>query len=125
MSPIIGGAYRAIVNQYLYQGLYTYSMEYEYGFIYGGLFVLFLIPYSEETYISVIPVYPFFSNIFFKKDFENTYSMEYEYGFIYGGLFVLGYCQFIHKYCTSHKIDKILFLSRDGDILKQVYDQIF
>ena len=76
MSPIIGGAYRAIVNQYLYQGLYTYSME-------------------------------------------------YEYGFIYGGLFVLGYCQFIHKYCTSHKIDKILFLSRDGDILKQVYDQIY
>lgn len=53
------------------------------------------------------------------------YSREYEYGFIYGGLFVIGYCYYIHNYCKSHDIDKILFLSRDGDILKQVYDYLF
>lgn len=52
-------------------------------------------------------------------------SMEYEYGFIYGGLFVLGYCEFIHKYCSAHDIDTLLFLSRDGDILKQVYDYLY
>ena len=40
MSPIIGGAYRGIVDNHLYQGLRSYSLEYEYGFIYGGLFVL-------------------------------------------------------------------------------------
>lgn len=40
MSPIIGGGYRGIVNNHLYSGLKKYSMEYEYGFIYGGLFVL-------------------------------------------------------------------------------------
>ena len=54
-----------------------------------------------------------------------SYSREYEYGFVYGGLFVLGYCQFIHEYCVNEKIDRLLFLSRDGDILKQVYDQLY
>lgn len=39
MSPIVGSAYRGIVNQRLYNGLSAYSMDYEYGFIYGGLFV--------------------------------------------------------------------------------------
>lgn len=76
MSPIVGGAYRGIVDNYLYQG-------------------------------------------------THSYSMEYEYGFIYGGLFVLGYCQFVHRYCGQNNVDKILFLSRDGDILKQVYDRLY
>lgn len=76
MSPVIGGAYRGIVNNHLYCGL-------------------------------------------------QTYSLEYEYGFIYGGLFVLGYCFFIHEYCRKNGIDKLLFLSRDGDILKQVYDRLY
>lgn len=76
MSPMIGSAYRAIVSSRLYSGL-------------------------------------------------RPYSMEYEYGFIYGGLFVLGYCAFIHDYCKKHDVDKLLFLSRDGDILKQAYDYLY
>lgn len=76
MSPVIGGAYRGIVDNHLYTGLYSYSME-------------------------------------------------YEYGFIYGGLFAVGYCNFIHEYCEKHRIDRLLFLSRDGDILKQVYDRMY
>lgn len=76
MSPMVGSAYRAIVSNSLYSGL-------------------------------------------------DSHSMEYEYGFIYGGLFVLGYCSFIHDYCTGHQVDKVLFLSRDGDILKQTYDLLF
>lgn len=76
MSPLIGGAYRGIVNHYLYNGMHSCSME-------------------------------------------------YEYGFIYGGLFVLGYCSFIHDYCLANDIDKVLFLSRDGDILKQVYNVLY
>ena len=51
--------------------------------------------------------------------------MEYEYGYIYGGLFVLGYCNFIHTYAREHGIDKLLFLSRDGDILRQAYAVLF
>ena len=73
MSCIVGSAYRAVVSVHLYNGLHSYGME-------------------------------------------------YEYGFIYGGLFVVGYCSFIHEYYKQHGLDKLLFLSRDGDILKQVYD---
>ena len=76
MSSIIGGAYRGVVNKRLRNGL--------------------------------------------KK-----YPMEYEYGYTYGGLFVLGYCCFIHRYYKANNIDKLLFLARDGDILKQVYEKLF
>ncbi len=76
MSAIIGSAYRGMVNSRIYNGL-------------------------------------------------ETYSMEYEYGYIYGGLFVLGYCNFIHEYFLNEKPDKLLFLSRDGDILKKIYDMLY
>jgi len=76
MSPLIGGAYRGVVNARLYTGL--------------------------------------------KK-----YPPEYEYGYIYGGILVLGYCSFIREYCRTHGVDKILFLSRDGDIIKQAYDFLY
>lgn len=58
MSPIIGGAYRGIVDNHLYCGLRQYSMEYEYGFIYGGLFVLgycgFIHNYVRENGIDKV-----------------------------------------------------------------------
>ena len=76
MSALVGGAYRGIVNHRLYAGY-------------------------------------------------DTYSMEYEYGYVYGGLFVVGYCAFIHEYVKKNQIDRLLFLSRDGDILKQVYDMLY
>ena len=76
MSAVVGGAYRGIVNNKLYNG-------------------------TEQL------------------------PMEYEYGYIYGGLFVLGYCNFIHTYAREHGIDKLLFLSRDGDILRQAYAVLF
>ncbi|MBE6010836.1 MAG: hypothetical protein E7236_09325 [Lachnospiraceae bacterium] len=76
MSPVIGGAYRGLVNHTLYSGI-------------------------------------------------KTYSMEYEYGFVYGGLFAVGYCHFIHEYCRKHEIDRVLFLSRDGDILEKVYRKLY
>jgi len=53
------------------------------------------------------------------------FSMAYEYGFMCGGLFVLGYCNFIYNYAKSNGVEKILFLSRDGEILKKIYDRLF
>ena len=53
------------------------------------------------------------------------YQLPYEYGFVYGGLFVTGYCQFIHNYAKQHAIDKILFLSRDGDVLSKAYEKLY
>lgn len=76
MSSIIGGAYRGIINNHIYDGI-------------------------------------------------RAHSMEYEYGFIYGGLFVTGYCAFIHEYCKKNDIEKVLFLARDGDILKQAYEKMY
>lgn len=76
MSPIIGGAYRGLVAGHLYNGLHSYGID-------------------------------------------------YEYGFIYGGLFVTGYCSFIHRYYRTQGLDKLLFLSRDGDILMQVYQKLY
>ncbi|MCM1058613.1 MAG: HAD-IA family hydrolase [Firmicutes bacterium] len=76
MSPIVGAAYRGLVDSHLYCGL-------------------------------------------------EAFSPEYEYGYIYGGLFVVGYCSFIHEYCRLHQTDKVLFLSRDGDILSRVYRMLY
>ena len=76
MSPVIGGAYRGIVNNHIYCG-------------------------------------------------DKQYSMPYEYGFTYGGLFILGYCNYIHEYCEKEKIDKILFLARDGQIIQKAYELLY
>lgn len=53
------------------------------------------------------------------------YSPYYEYGFIYAGIYILGYCNWVHNYAKTHSIDKILFLSRDGDIYYQVYTLLY
>ncbi len=56
---------------------------------------------------------------------NRIFSREYELGFVYGGLFVTGYCQFIRRYVRENQIEKVLFLSRDGDILKQAYELLY
>lgn len=76
LSPIIGSVYRGLVSNHLYSGAYVHSME-------------------------------------------------FEYGYVYGGLFAVGFCSFIHNYAQQHEMDKILFFSRDGDILKKVYDKMY
>ena len=53
------------------------------------------------------------------------YSSEYEYGFTFGGLFVLGFVQWLHRYCLDHKIERILFLARDGEIYDKVFNRLF
>lgn len=55
----------------------------------------------------------------------HTYSPYYEYGFIYGGLYVLGYCRWIGEYVKLHNIDRVWFLSRDGDIYKKVFNYLY
>ena len=53
------------------------------------------------------------------------YTQYYEFGYTYAGFLALGYCNFIHKFAKEHGIEKVLFLSRDGYILKRVYDRLF
>ena len=40
MSPVVGSVYRGLVNGKLHHGGEKYSVLYEYGFVYGGLFAL-------------------------------------------------------------------------------------
>jgi len=54
-----------------------------------------------------------------------VYSPQYEYGFIYGGIYVLGYVNWIHEYALLHNLDKVIFLARDGNIYKKVYDSLY
>lgn len=53
------------------------------------------------------------------------YSPFYEYGYIYGGLSALGYCRFLHKRAKERGIQNLWFLSRDGEILKKIYDHLY
>lgn len=76
MSPLIGSAYAGMVNMHLHNGLYSYS-----------------------------PLY--------------------EYGYIYGGIYVVGYCSWIYRHAKRNNVDKVLFLSRDGEIYKKVFDYIY
>lgn len=55
----------------------------------------------------------------------HIYDPFYEYGYKIGGLFVLGYCNFIRQYTLANNIDIVLFLARDGDIIKHVYDMLY
>ena len=56
---------------------------------------------------------------------EEQYDKYFSYGYNCGGLLVYGYAQFIEKLAKEKDIDKILFLSRDGYIVKEVYNRYF
>lgn len=56
---------------------------------------------------------------------ESIYSVPYEYGFTYGGIMLIGYCAYIHETCLKEGIEKVFFMSRDGDIIKQVWDYMY
>lgn len=56
---------------------------------------------------------------------NKQYTPHYEYGFIYGGLYILGYCKWIYDYAKQNNIDKVLFLSRDGDIYHKVFNYLY
>ena len=53
---------------------------------------------------------------------SNTY---YRYGFLYSGILIYGYVNWLHKFAIENKLDKLLFLARDGYILKKVYDMLY
>lgn len=52
-------------------------------------------------------------------------SLFYEYGYTCGGILTCGFCQFLNDLVDREQIDKIVFVARDGDIIKKVYDKYF
>lgn len=73
-------------------------------------------PVVRSVYIGMLN-----TRIFHKT---GVYSEDYEMGYCLGGLLTVGYCQFIHEH-TREQCDRILFFSRDGDILYQVYSMLY
>ena len=55
---------------------------------------------------------------------NDEYSEAYKLGFIYGGIYVLGFVQWVNNFANNIAVDKILFLSRDGDIYSKMYDML-
>lgn len=49
----------------------------------------------------------------------NEYPFFYEYGFIYGGIYILGFCKWMEQRIIEKGIEKVIFLSRDGDIYQK------
>lgn len=56
---------------------------------------------------------------------KNQFPAAYEFGFLYGGLYLLGYCSWIHEHCKRNRIDKVLFLSRDGEISRKIFQLLY
>lgn len=49
----------------------------------------------------------------------------YSHGFKTGGILVAGYCEYINQIAKAKKIDKILFCSRDCEVLHKIYNRYF
>ena len=52
-------------------------------------------------------------------------SFYYEYGFTCGGILACGFSQFLNKLAQREKIEKLIFVARDGEILHKVYKKYF
>lgn len=52
----------------------------------------------------------------------NTY---YEYGYSYVGYLVVGFCKWLNALVAEKKIDKLLFVARDMNIVHKVYESFF
>lgn len=54
-----------------------------------------------------------------------NHDLYEEYGFKYGGWIACGFCQYLNMLAEREKIDRFLFLSRDGFYLHKVYNHYY
>ena len=52
-------------------------------------------------------------------------SLFYEYGLTCGGILTCGFCQYLNAIAKREKIDKFIFVARDGDIIRKIYDKFY
>ncbi len=55
----------------------------------------------------------------------NSTTFWFDLGYCLGGSFVVGYIMYIAKVAKQNSIDKLFFASRDGYILKKIFDKYF
>lgn len=52
-------------------------------------------------------------------------DLYYSHGYRVGGILAVGYCKFINRIVKRKHIDKILFCSRDCDVIYKLYNQLY
>ena len=81
--------------------------------------------YRPSRYLnSVTALYNQIVNIQLHNGMKNL-GMFYEYGFAYGGILACGFCQYLNRLVKEQDIDLLLFVARDGYILKEIYDKYY
>lgn len=103
----IEGAKAAGIDSFFYKGVNAAGGKYRASGI---------SPLYSSAYAGIV-------NAHLHKDC-NVYSPQYEFGFIYGGFYILGFMSHIHRYCKTYNIDKVLFIARDGDIYRKVFNML-
>lgn len=52
-------------------------------------------------------------------------DLHYSHGYRVGGILAAGYCEFINQVAKKRGVDKILFCSRDCDVLYRIYNRFY
>lgn len=52
-------------------------------------------------------------------------NQYYQHGFIYGGIMVTGYCEFLDNLVKENAVDKLLFVSRDANVIWKTYKEYY
>lgn len=73
---------------------------------------------------SVTALYNQIVNIGLHSRIKNL-GLFYEYGFAYGGILACGFCQYLNRMVKEQNIDLLMFVARDGYILKEIYDRYY
>lgn len=99
---------------------------------YGIDSILYIAPTSipKKTYNMTNSINSLYHGIIYNKFYnglinKNVLNVNYKYGYEYCGILVLGYVNWIHEYAKNNNLDKVIFLARDGFILKKVYEKLF
>ena len=58
------------------------------------------------------------------QDEPAAHDEFFRFGYLYGGMYVLGFAQWINQFARNAGLDKVFFLSRDGDLVSKIYDML-
>lgn len=114
-----------IIHEKLHTGLYiTADSKNRTGIVYQNVNKLGepYRPFYRENIITVF--YNRIVNLKFHAG-QVGRNIFYEYGFACGGILTCGFCQYLNELVKHEKIDKLLFVARDGDIINKIYDKYF
>lgn len=126
MSPLVGSAYAGMVNMHLHTGLFSYTPYYEFGYIYGGIYILgycsWIYRHAKKNNIDRI-LFLSRDGYIYKKVFDYLYSdvkTEYVYwSRIAGQKYAIKHD--FHDFITKmivHKINNPIVHDTIGDLLK-------